>query len=652
MAMSRGTKIGIGVGVLLLGLVAIVIFAKSAGLSSDTIEKTEVEPAKVEDLLKDDRIEDKNPVFDPALIDSRPFGPKDNPWQLNLSAAVIRLDVPDLRDDRDAEGFFRLYPSYAAAAVALRNAGYDVLPSVNLIGGKAKQFDDGMYAAIDTWAVRNADEGVRSLERLIRQVMSELDPTGEPHAWLWASLEIGGLISPDEQSRRPAHAKRYMEDFLAMQERAEPVGFYTWTEDLKRAFQMLRYLQQPFRDRVGIPNAIARALRGWAEEYRRFLDLYSGLSNPFNALSFAALVDPANDGRPLSELAEQAGVGRTTVHFLPYSDSQEAALFERLYPQGIPPGADLMRDFIKAIRDGRVDLKPRPNAGWYDHQIYALETFLLPERGRENAKLLLTKKYKLRMLEAFKAAVTKTRETHIRQMEAAAGSAVPPSGEIKPRLRCEPNATYYLRMARSYTFARDLLSAHVPDLNTLNGYREGGQREYALGDELENMRLLFYGLYLVSCEDIGLEPALLDGELSNQEEVRALAANWLKNWQQDEDLGVDTRVAVPIYEVSGEYTRFWCTIGVRPMKLTAAYAKPPMWAPAEPGESSPGIKTNQPPDWEEVPGHQLQSETWILLTDEFAEAHRKGNQPLTRSELRDICNNNGDKQAILRALEH
>ena len=32
-----------------------------------------------------------------------------------------------------------------------------------------------------------------------------------------------------------------------------------------------------------------------------------------------------------------------------------------------------------------------------------LETFLLPEKGNENQKLLLTKAYKKRMLEAFKA---------------------------------------------------------------------------------------------------------------------------------------------------------------------------------------------------------------------------------------------------------
>ncbi len=50
-----------------------------------------------------------------------------------------------------------------------------------------------------------------------------------------------------------------------------------------------------------------------------------------------------------------------------------------------------MRELITAIRSGKVNLKPRKVGGWYDHQVYALETLLLPEKGAEANKLLLTK---------------------------------------------------------------------------------------------------------------------------------------------------------------------------------------------------------------------------------------------------------------------
>jgi len=46
---------------------------------------------------------------------------------------------------------------------------------------------------------------------------------------------------------------------------------------------------------------------------------------------------------------------------------------------------------IRAIRQGKVDLAPTASSGWYDYQIHALKTFLLPEKGEENPKLLLTK---------------------------------------------------------------------------------------------------------------------------------------------------------------------------------------------------------------------------------------------------------------------
>ena len=54
---------------------------------------------------------------------------------------------------------------------------------------------------------------------------------------------------------------------------------------------------------------------------------------------------------------------------------------------------------------------PTADSGWYEHQAYALETLLLPERGAESVRLLLSKEYKKRMLEAFKALITKRRET-------------------------------------------------------------------------------------------------------------------------------------------------------------------------------------------------------------------------------------------------
>src|SRR6476619_3749941 len=119
----------------------LVILAFGLGCNLETIEVTDYKPPPAEDDgLVDDRIEDKQTKFDPTLVDRRPLGD----WQINQSEAVIRLDVPLIEPDRDKE-LLTLHPSYAAALAAAKRerSWVAMLPSVNLIDGKAKQFDDG-----------------------------------------------------------------------------------------------------------------------------------------------------------------------------------------------------------------------------------------------------------------------------------------------------------------------------------------------------------------------------------------------------------------------------------------------------------------------------------------------------------------------------
>ena len=164
-----------------------------------------------------------------------------------------------------------------------------------------------------------------------------------------------------------------------------------------------------------------------------------------------------------------------------------------------------------------MDLKPKADSGWYEYQVHALETLLLPEKGEEHDKLLLTKTYKKRMMEAFKAFITKRRETHIRQLPGPGiGCSSATSFEhpdVGPRLRIEPCPSYYVRTARAYAFLANFLEAAVgkEELQSLHGLRKEGLREQDLRTELHGMRDLFYGLYLISAEDIGMKPGAGSG---------------------------------------------------------------------------------------------------------------------------------------------
>src|SRR5262245_1520994 len=109
----------------------------------DVVVHTEYNPPPpADDGLVDDRLEDKQTTFDPDLVDRRP----EAGWLINQSEAVIKLDVPLVRGD-DEQHLLTLHPSYKAAVTAAGEHA-NKIPSVNLLDGKAKQFDDGLYAAI------------------------------------------------------------------------------------------------------------------------------------------------------------------------------------------------------------------------------------------------------------------------------------------------------------------------------------------------------------------------------------------------------------------------------------------------------------------------------------------------------------------------
>jgi len=594
-----------------------------------------VKPPEV--LLVDDKLEDKNPSFDPNLVDRRPLG-QDKAWLLNASSAVIKLDVPVIKPDIDGQ-LLTLHRSYAEAV----KDKYNVLPSVNMVDGKAKQFDDGLYAALDLNYYRGLKDQLNGHRDMVRRMYERVGKDSPAAPYLAAGLAIGGVeVTPTDAAAKT----RYIETFDAQMIRSKPIGFYTWSPELGECFRFLRFFQEPFR--ADQQSAVADMVKALAEDsqlladYRKAMGFYARLTNPYRYKTLADLVPNAGTGqvRPDEPQANRGG----RIAFFPASTSKETVLFENLFPLGLPPDADLMRELITAIRSGKVDLKPRPDSGWYDYQAYALETLLLPERGEENPKLMLTRAYKKRMLEAFQALITKRRETHVRQLDMAAPRAAAPRFDenVQPRLRVEPNPSYFLRTARAYAFLSNFLEATIgPEaLKQMHGLKQGGQRELDLLTELHWMRDLYYGIYLVSAEDIGMKPSLLPDENVEQDRVYQMASDWLGKIAVDPDMAVDTRVIVPVFsDFSRRKMRCWSTLGVRLAKLEVNYVKPPSIKPAS-GEG----------DWKVVESHRLEGMQYLIPVDEFAEVELNGLKVLTREEFRTICDQGKTREGITSAL--
>ena len=176
-------------------------------------------------------------------------------------------------------------------------------------------------------------------------------------------------------------------------------------------------------------------------------------------------------------------------------------------------------------------------------------------------------------------------------------------------------------------------------LRQIHGLTAKGERRLSLADELAEMRNLFYGLYLVSAEDIGLKPVFGSGESVEADHCIHAAIQWLGKIRTEDDLSADTRVAVPIgFDRQRGNTRLWLTLGVRLAKFEARYECPPK------------TRSGQNEPWREVPFAELKPADYLIPVDEFAEVEIKGFHVLTREEYRVVCDRNKTKEAVLEAL--
>ena len=195
-----------------------------------TREITEYHPPqqKPDEILTDDRLDQKQNTFDPDRVDRRPLGE----WLINQSEAVVRLDVPIVRPDSEG-ALLTIFPSYAAAMAGVKgkvHASDGVLPSVNMIDGKAKQFDDGLYAALDQAYYRGLDERLRSHVDLVKRIYEKVGPDGPAAPFLAAGLKI---VNHDVPVRDTAARDDFIQKFQSNPVASKPISFYTWNDTLK-----------------------------------------------------------------------------------------------------------------------------------------------------------------------------------------------------------------------------------------------------------------------------------------------------------------------------------------------------------------------------------------------------------------------------------
>jgi hypothetical protein len=651
---------------LLAGIVALVC-AGAAGCALDTLgyesDVTETSLKAQQNKLEDDRIEDKHPVFDPALTVTESFGSCS--IVLNKSGSVTKLSVPGYQGDEkplaDA-----LFPNRGAALAAMRSLpDADVIPSMETVNGHLKPFNDGLYAAIELAMEQGTPGGFMGKRALLEGILAGLEaarasagPAAQAvldssEAFVGAALLLSGA-APALPAAVLADAQSRVATFRADLAHSKPIGFYTWTPALEAIFTRDRFLQLQgtFPDFAGIALVLQSDFT-LQQGYQTLVALYAGLTNPFVSYTLMALVPSVPSAAALEDViglqaafeAQHPKLAWTCrypwIAFLPASRSKDTDYFNSLCDCAFEAfmGVNLMDLLINGIRSGALDLTPSADSGWYDYQLYALETLLVPERGPESDHLLLTAAYKQKLIDSFKTLITQSRETHVKQLgggtELTAHEVVV---DLYPKLPVEPFPTFYLRTARGYRFVDTFLDA-VLGPGFLDGltrlHEDGSASSGALSTELQQTTELVYGLHAIACASLGMRPEtyLLAEENAaiDQNAATEHAGSWLGSWQTDPDVLADPRVIVPISSI-----HYWAVIGVKPLQISAEFV---------PGYEPKVLSSS----FCEVQG--MVPHRYDLLVEDTVEIENSNASPPTREELRRICDENVTHEAIVAALQ-
>lgn len=558
---------------------------------------------------------------------------------LDTSQQVLNVDVPEERGyGRDEDSIEA--PLYSTFSDANRSGDFTPAAALAL---KAKQFDDGLYAAVELAADAGLDR-FPGRNAFLLNLLKELSAGNDRSAaaFLTAAANLGGQ-QPQVGADVARDAQVLRQQFLGDELRSKPLGFYTWNQALIQTFQRDRMLQTPLDETAADPlaQALARS-QSLFMAYIASLTLNEKLTNPL-----------AGDDLRHAALALKEGLATSfSDHpaLFPASQAQETNLAKKLYgTRPIPEGFNLADEMIKRLRAGQLNLKPRPNSGWYDYQTYALEPLAIPERMPEAQRLKFDESYRKELVGLFKALLALTRETHVKQLEMPRlGSAmriphVEPT-RISPDLTVEPLPTFYLRRARSYQFVRQVLEhAFGPDaLPKMHRLTATGPVDLPLGSELTLMEAVFQGAYLRSCDEIGMKPESGAVSPNNASLDRALLAAWLESIPKDPDLGKDIRMMVPVfYDINRRKTKVWAVLGIASKPLNVSYVHPPT---VKEIKGPQGTHVNPGDAYLEFANQSTQL-TYIVSAEVYV------SHLLNRTEFRQLCDQKKTFGAIVESLK-
>jgi len=491
----------------------------------------------------------------------------------NDDIVKIKRDVTDqilyLDIEEDVQGY--IYPTLKALMKDFKLKSFNFI-SASIINAKAKQFDDGLYAAIEIARQKGTEKfpGKSSLLSAIYKALKEFGPGENIEdclTFIFTASSLAGDLLDDKTSILEL-SESIKNRFLKDPGKSKPTGFYTWTRELEEIFRQSRFLQEQLKYPEEIAMAIIKAEK--EDSYRQNMELTEQLTNPFS-----------KDKKDLRELIHKISAGEKfdgegNFTLFPPCRSHEGQLAEKLYVNG-DISQNLMDKFIDELKAGNLDLTPRDDSGWYDYQTYSLEPLVRPEDFPEAEKLKFSEIYKESLLELFKSTFALMRETNIKDFFT---SLCLPDLEIYPVLSIEPLVSYYLRRALSYNFLQRILVDFFgeKELKKINILKVNGKSEKNLYDELNYMETFFYGAAMLSALEIGcrVDLPLQYRPAADKEKAIQIVKDWIKTLHNDQAIMEDNRMMVPVfYDIEKDLMKVWVFLGYETKTLLVKFHQKP-----------------------------------------------------------------------------
>ena len=212
--------------------------------------------------------------------------------KVDLSGQVLTMDIPK-RVSHGVGGADRLYPTpgdlHPTNEGGVPDAGSVDFVSASILSAKAKQFDDGLYAAAEI-AMQEGLPGVLGKKMFLSALFGALKDLGDPSipqqekewsmAFIAAASSLGGQ-DLSEDAKVTELSQKIEKDFLQDPLRSKPIGFYTWNDELGKIFRQDRLLQTKLEKSAALVRAIKKKAGQTKDFYFKYLGFIEKMTNPF-----------------------------------------------------------------------------------------------------------------------------------------------------------------------------------------------------------------------------------------------------------------------------------------------------------------------------------------------------------------------------------